>query len=66
MYSTTQAGNIAAFIGVAVILLRHFNVDITEEELQTLAGAVLSFVGIITSWIGRYRKGDLSLSGFRK
>ena len=66
MYSLTQSGNLAAIIGVIVLLLKIFKVNIAEEELQTLAGGILAAAGIVISWIGRYRKGDLKLSGFRK
>ena len=65
MYSLTQGGNLA-IIGVVVLLLKIFKVNIAEEELQTLIGGLLAIAGIVVSWYGRYRKGDLTLGGFRR
>lgn len=65
-YSLTQTGNLTAFIGVLYIILQKIGIDVGQSELEQVAGAVVVIVGIITSWVGRYRKGDLTISGFRK
>jgi len=65
-YSTTQASNIAAFVGLLVLVLQHFNIKIGSDELTTFIGAVLAAGGIIRNWIHRYRQGDITLGGFRK
>ena len=65
-YSTTQAGNLAVILGMVMLLLKYFQINIAEEEIQTLIGGVLAVVGVIVSWFGRYRKGDLTKLGFRK
>lgn len=66
MYSTTQATNLASIVGVIVLVLNHFNIDIGTEELSTLAGAGLAIFGVISNWIHRYKKGDITVGGFRK
>lgn len=65
-YSLTQSGNLSALIGVIVLLLKIFQINIAEEEIQVLIGGILAIAGVITSWIGRARKGDLTKLGFRK
>jgi hypothetical protein len=65
-YSVTQAANIGAFVGVIVLLLNFFKINITQEEVQTLIGAAITIGSIIISFINRWRKGDIKLSGFKK
>lgn len=62
----TQGGNLLVIIGFVSFLLNYFGVNIAEEELQKLSEAILIALGILLSWYGRYRKGDLKLSGFRR
>ncbi len=64
-FSTTQASNLAAIIGVIMLLLNAFKVNITQEEVQTLIGGLLSVSAIVISFISRYKKGDLTKLGFR-
>jgi len=64
-YSTIQAANLSAIVGVIMLLLNIFKIQITQEEVQTLIGGLLAVAGIIISFISRYRKGDLKLSGVR-
>lgn len=65
-YSTTQTTNLTAIVGVLVLILNHFNINIGSEELMALIGAILSVGGIVMNWIHRYKKGDLTLGGFKK
>lgn len=65
-YSTTQAANLSAILGVVMILLNYFKINIAQEELQALIGGVLAVGGILLNWYHRWSKGDLKLSGFRK
>lgn len=65
-YSTTQTSNIASIIGIIVLVLNHFKVNIGSEELTMLVGGIMSAGGVILNWIHRYKKGDLTLGGFRK
>jgi Co/Zn/Cd efflux system component len=61
-YSTTQAGNIGVIVGLIVMILQHWNINIASDEVAQIVVAV----GVIVSWVGRYKKGDLTLSGVRK
>ena len=65
-YSTTQATNIAGLVGVIVLILQHFKINIGSDDLSTLIGAALTIGAIIRSWIQRHKQGDLTLGGFRK
>lgn len=69
-YSMTQAGNlvtiittVAALIGVTVdpaAVSACLNVGTAVTALGTI------LVGAAISWYGRYKKGDITLGGFRK
>ena len=65
-FSTTQASNIGVFVGVLVIILKYFKINIASEELQTIIGAAITVVSGIISFINRYKKGDLTVVGMRK
>ena len=65
-FSLTQSGNLTALVGLIVMLLKLFNVNIAETEIQSFIGAFVVIVGIIISWVGRWRAGGLYLSGFRR
>ena len=65
-FSQTQASNIASLVGFFVIILNYFKINITSEELQSFIGAGLVLGGLVWNWINRYKKGDLTLGGFRK
>ena len=45
-YSTTQASNLTAMIGVVMLVLNVFKIQIAQEELQNLLGGVLAISGI--------------------
>lgn len=66
MYSLTQTGNVTVIAGLLVTVLNYFKVSIAQPELEAFIGAVIIAGGVIASWIGRYRKGDLTKLGFRK
>jgi len=65
-YSVTQGSNLAAIIGVIMLLLNLAKVNVSQDEIQTLIGGILAVAGIVISFINRYKKGDLKLSGVRK
>lgn len=65
-YSTTQASNIASIAGVIVLVANHFKLNLNVTDVVTLLGAVVAVVGIVTNYIHRYQKGDLTVTGFRK
>ena len=63
MYSLTQGGNLIALSGlISKIVNLIFGIDIIPSEIE----ALLIAIGIVVSWIGRFRIGDISLAGFRK
>lgn len=66
MYSLTQGGNLAVILGLVMLILKYYHINIAQEEVQNLLGFVLGAIGVLVSWYGRYRKGDLKLSGFRQ
>lgn len=65
-YSSTQASNLVSIVGFLAIILNHFKINITSEELQAAIGAGMILGGIVWNWINRYRSGDLTLLGIRK
>lgn len=65
-FSLTQAGNIGVLVGFIVLLLKYFGIAIAEEEIMNLFSAIITIVGLGTSWYGRYRRGDLQITGIRK
>jgi len=65
-YSTTQSTNIASIIGVVVLILNHYKINIGSEELTAFVGAAFAIGGVVMNWIHRYKKGDLTLGGFKK
>jgi glycopeptide antibiotics resistance protein len=64
--SSTQINNIAMFAGLLAVILAKFNVNITKDELQMSIGLVVALIFNIRQYIHRYKKGDLTLAGFRK
>ena len=64
-FSLTQGGNLTALVGLLVLVLQYYHVNIAAAELQSFLGAAVILVGTLTSWYGRYRKHDLTLLGFR-
>lgn len=66
-YSQTYAANITAFAGMASALLAMFGIDfLGDAQVQLIVGTCANFIGIIWSLVQRYRKGDVSVAGFRK
>ena len=62
MYSLTQGGNLTVIVGLIGMILAHWNINIAPNEVEQLVVAI----GVVISWFGRYRQGDIKLSGFRK
>lgn len=62
-YSLTQGGNLTALAGLTVLILKNvFQFEVATDEVSQIIIAM----GIVLSWVGRYRKGDITLGGFRK
>ena len=60
-YSLTQGGILLA---VAVPLV--MRVGFSESCSNELVTIILPLAGGVVAWIGRWRKGDISIFGFRK
>lgn len=65
-YSTTQASNIVAVVGLLTLVLGYFKVSIPQAELQNVIGALITFGGIVWNWYHRYSRGDLTVLGSYK
>ena len=61
-YSLTQGGNAIALAGLVSELLKIVGVDIIPGDLEKIIIAI----GIVISWFGRQRHGDLTPLGFKK
>ena len=65
-YSNTQAAHIAVFVGILGMILRHFRIIVPESELTAFTVGLIALGGLIWAWWERYKKGDLTLGGFRR
>lgn len=65
-YSTTQANNLLVVAGLVALILNKFGVTIAQDELAEVFGYVLAAYGVIAQWIHRFKKGDVTVGGFRK
>lgn len=65
-FSLTQAGNLTALVGLISLIVSLMGLEITNEEIQIIISSIINLVGIGMSFYGRYRKGDLTIEGFRK
>lgn len=66
MFSVTQATNYLAFSGVIVVLLRFAGIEVADADIQTVIGSVLTIIGIVSNYIHRKGKGDVTVVGFKK
>jgi len=62
-FSLTQIGNYVALIAFILGLLK---VNISTEEISRFVEAGAVVVGLVVSWVGRYRQGDITALGFKK
>lgn len=51
------------FIGILTTLLSYFIGDV--EVAGQLASDIVLVVGILVTWFGRYRHGDVNILGFK-
>ena len=63
MYSVTQGSNIAVFIAVLTLLVKKLNWDLTQEDITTIVAAFVALIAIVTSFVNRYKKGDVTIAG---
>lgn len=67
MFSLTQAGNYGQFISMALIMT-----GMNKEDAEAGSAALITALGIgayliswASAWYGRYRKGDVTVLGFK-
>lgn len=65
-FSTTQTTNLASIVGVLILILNHFHVNIANDELTTVIGGCVAVGGVLANWYHRYQQGDLTAAGFRR
>jgi len=53
-------------VGVIGMVLRHYRILLPEDELTAFVIGATALTGIVWAWIERYRKGELSLGGFKR
>lgn len=61
-YSTTQGGNLLVIAAAIALIFSKFGITLVPDDIVI----ILTAVGVAISWYGRYKKGDLTLGGFRK
>lgn len=67
MYSTTQASNIAAMASVIVLIAKTvFNKEVAAEDITTVISSIIAVVAIMANYVNRYKKGDVTVAGFKK
>lgn len=65
-YSETQAYNYTALAGMVVIVLNYFGVEVPAESIVVIMAGAVTLFGIVKAIIHRYKKGDVTIGGFRK
>ena len=65
-YSTEQLANITALAGGIVYVLNHLGIGLDDHTVAYAIGVVLYLGGLTYGFYKRYKKGDLTLAGFRK
>jgi hypothetical protein len=63
-YSLTYAGIIAAAVGY---VFQSFSVPLpfTNEEIEKAITTIVTLLGLIIALVGRYRRGDITWTGFK-
>lgn len=61
--SLTIKGILVLLVGYAV---SHFNLPIGSEALETTVTTIVTLIGAVMAWYGRYRHGDITPLGYSK
>ena len=64
-YSTEQAAKIAQIIGFVLTLFK-VDVGLDVEGLTQFIGAIIFVGATIYGWYKRFKRGDVTVGGFRK
>jgi hypothetical protein len=63
--SMTQSGNMIALVAFLGLVLSKYGVNVSAADLTTIIAGLAVLGGIVTSFVGRYRHGDISLLGVK-
>ena len=66
-FSQTQFGNIMQILSMIIVVFG--GKALTPDQIDAVwvtIGMIVEVIGFVTAWLGRHKKGDLKLSGFRK
>ena len=64
--SMTQSGNMIALVAFLGLILSKYGVNVSAADLTTIIAGLAVLGGIVTSFVGRYRHGDISLLGVKQ
>ena len=65
-YSVTQLSNLSVAAGVLVMALQYFGYVVPQDKLTFILASLWTLGSQAVAYYGRYKKGDLTLGGFRK
>lgn len=65
-FSLTQTGNYMAAAGVISLILQHFGYVVPQNQIAFVFFSAASLLSQGMAFYGRFRKGDLTLGGWRK
>ena len=64
-YSTVQTANFVTLVPIIVLVLAHFKVIATPDDVTTIVTSLIALVGVIVSMWRRYLQGDITITGKR-
>lgn len=64
-FSNIQAANLGIFATIAVRVLAHFDIVVSESDMLDLITAAAAFFFVVYSFVHRLKKGDITVEGFR-
>ena len=65
-FSLTQGGILVMVLGYTLVNTLGFSENCSSEITSRVVEYVPILAGAVTAWFGRFRRGDLTLAGFRK
>ena len=60
------SSNLVALAGLIIMILRHYRVEIAENEVVAVLGAFSVLGAVLYDWYNKYRSGTITLGGFVK
>jgi hypothetical protein len=64
-YSITYAAQISSLVGLLGLILPHFHILVSSTDLATVISAAFVFGGVIVTLYQRYKRGDVTVLGFK-